>query len=109
MKQHITVEELKSVSDETKIKLFKEYYEETDNCEITVTSTWLVCNRSWKTTYRNLAEGITIGKMIEILSNEKQIVIEQGSKWWFRFMDNSSKTNDRELVDELWEAVKEIL
>lgn len=87
MKQHINEEQLKEVNLEKIHKLIRGSIE----------------RHPFK------AKEITIGKMIEILSNYKQIEIYQGGKWWVMTTDRKIKTSGSELVDALWEAVKEVI
>ena len=117
MKQFIDVEQLKSVSDEIKIKLFRLYYEDTKDCEIKVTDSHLVCDRTWRTTYRNLAEGITIGKMMEIIMpyypticfTEKWVSLLIYSNKGKNYNNIEEMFDSVELCNALWEAVKYIL
>jgi len=95
MKQHITVEQLVKLNGCQYEKLYKLIDNNYDGY--------------MKYTYQDASELVTIGKMIEILSNVKQIEEIQGGKWWVRFLDNSLKVKAYELTDALFEAIKVIL
>ena len=87
MKQHIMVEQLREVKPTKLLKILKY---------------GLAGDDRW-------AESINIGKMIEVLSNYKQIEIIQGKVGWIMFMDNSLKISGDELCDALWEAIKYVI
>lgn len=101
MKQHITSEQLKEVDTSKLIKCFSKRVENA--------YAYAIDKYGEESAQYALQERVTIGKMIEILSNIKQIEILQASKWWVMFADKSIKCSGNELCDALWEAVKEIL
>ena len=98
MKQHITECQLEELYKEDKLtdgqsQRFKRLQNE-------ITDNFL---------YFTDYDEVTIAKMIELLSNRKQIEIIQGGKWWVMFMDKSLKVSGFTLCDALWEAVKEVI
>ncbi len=112
MKQHITVEQLFELQD---YKLAEVMDEEFQNAVRN-----LNCNPYMSDTEKDnlievLAEQVTIGKMIEILSNfVYDIEMFQGHGYWDTIVrittDNGKKEYKSEwLCDALWEAVKEVL
>ena len=94
MKQHITSKQLKEIND-LQLKRI---------CNILIWS-----NLQTDIEWMYASEELTISKMIDILSNYKQIEITQGRVWWVTFIDNSLKVSGNELCDALWEGVKYIL
>ena len=94
MKQHVDVEQIYKLDEKTKVKLAKLIHE----------------NQKWQEwIWEDTAKLLTIGKMIEILANYKQIEIIQGRVWWIMFMDKSLKISSDELCDALWKSVKYVL
>ena len=88
MKQHITIEQLEKSGLTSKLRdILKDEYFGGDN---------------------HLHEKITIGKMIEILLKFSKVDINQECDYWVTYI-GSLAFFELELVDSLWEAVKEVL
>jgi len=87
MKQHITNEQLKELNKQSKRKL--------EDGVIGGALAW--------------GSQLSIGKMIEILENEYDLVITHGSLWWVGDIKKTWSVNEENLVDALWEAVKEVI
>lgn len=110
MKQHISKEQVLSLTDKQYVGLINALYETSHKVK-DLSRGSAGCDFGNEEPYFTSAmeTRTNIGKMIEILSNVKQIEITQGSKWWVMFMDKSLKVSEYELYDALWLAIKEIL
>lgn len=102
MKQHITLEQFNDIElilnpdieepyEFWRYKL-EEYGIEVDNCSDEF-----------------ISEQFTIGKMIEISSENFKTVITQGNLWWVGNVNKTFSFNSEELCDALWECVKYVI
>lgn len=108
MKQHIMVSQLNELNKDAKEKL-----------AIDINSWNEYKIKEGYLSDREIASEMTIGKMIEILENNKgkterlEIIAPIGliNEWalWYANGDFPKKYEDKELCDVLWEAVKTII
>jgi len=123
MKQHITVEQLKELNLQQLEKYFKiEYnYDGIEQEKFWVEGRYIY-TENLKCAYGNFATTFTIGKMIELLENNEDVLfvsIETPTKnvsnylvgVFYKFKTNKDDSDfiSTELCDALWQAVKEVL
>lgn len=109
MKQHISVEQIKEFGIIEKITKWLFYNDkETESLFAPMIQMSLIQIDNSKL-YKPFSEYMTIGKMIEMLSNSDPIKIEKSIGWCVSFNSGHSSVNANELCDSLWQAVKEVL
>lgn len=117
MKQHINKEQFKGINILDLIKITKDAQVETIIKNIQYFHESNKQNHPYKYTseceylWDRLAEKFTIGKMIEILDNDKQLCyIERSSDgYWCVETHKSFGESKNELADALWDIIKLIL
>ena len=99
MKQHITYEQIQEIDAKIVFDLFGFHRDANTECDSIIKE-----NR--------IHPSVTIGKMIEILNNEGNLIIIKIENEWTASLVtylNSFDYDSDELCDALWEAVKEVL
>lgn len=96
MKQHITLEQIKEISQEQIISLFDDFERQAENF-----APFGITEEEW---YMHFAEQMNIGKMIELLAEKDMIHLESV----FAKVSHGILSPD-EILDALFEALKSVL
>jgi hypothetical protein len=104
MKQHITEDQLNELSDEGKIKL-NEWYNKKPHEYLIV---GICADGTTNKTYQQ-PPLLTIGQMIEFLDGNFINFWRGKRDDWLIIIDDDKHIVKKELVDALWDAVKEVL
>lgn len=120
MKQHITVEQIRSLPDEKLKKLFYTHFKDCIGERVWIEGKYIHCD-SLYVSIGNFSSYMKIGKMIEILEqnceeieiyNDYDANCDNQVKWWtveYSLLDTIAEKLMKELCDALFEAIKEIL
>jgi len=121
MKQCIISEQLKEVDVKILEDIFKKHYhyDGIENEQFWIEGRY-IHTENLKCAFGNFASALTIGKMIEILRNKHTLVSIYSDEsdngdygWWCvdcgEILGDLNEYKSKELVDALWEAVKEAL
>jgi len=109
MKQHITVNQMKEISDKELAKYMGLHFTHL----LEAVCYYGADKPLGRGKLSEMSEMVTIGKMIEIISKKNQIVIETDTspdnEWIVYIIGDGMFTPQKELVDILWSATKFVI